>query len=113
MTEIGEKGINLSGGQKARVQLARAVYKDADIYLLDDPLSAVDAHVGEHLFRECIRKRLAGKTRVLVTHQVHLLSQCDHIIVLVDGKIKAQGSFAELQRSCEARLAACEAEMRS
>merc|ERR1711871_74295 len=99
MTEIGEKGINLSGGQKARVQLARAVYKSADIYLIDDPLSAVDAHVGEHLFRECIKKELHGKTRVLVTHQVHLLNQCDHIIILSDGKIKAQGTFHELQTS--------------
>lgn len=99
MTEIGEKGINLSGGQKARVQLARAVYKSADIYLLDDPLSAVDAHVGEHLFRECIKKELKGKTRILVTHQVHLLNQCDHIIILNEGKIKAQGTFQELQTS--------------
>merc|ERR1711871_1600575 len=99
MTEIGEKGINLSGGQKARVQLARAIYKNADIYLMDDPLSAVDAHVGEHIFRECVKKNLHGKTRILVTHQVHLLNQCDHIIVLSDGKIKAQGTFHELQTS--------------
>lgn len=99
LTEIGEKGINLSGGQKARVQLARAVYKNADIYLMDDPLSAVDAHVGEHIFRECVRKELDGKTRILVTHQVHLLNQCDHIIILSDGKIKAQGTFQELQTS--------------
>ena len=98
-TEIGEKGINLSGGQKARVQLARAVYKQADLYLLDDPLSAVDAHVGEHLFNECILKELKGKTRVLVTHHVHLLPQCDYIIILEDGKIKANGTYNELSHS--------------
>ena len=99
LTEIGERGINLSGGQKARVALARAVYRQADIYLLDDPLSAVDAHVGEHLFSECIKKELAGKTRILVTHHVHLLPKCDHIIILKDGRIQAQGSFGELQNS--------------
>ena len=99
LTEIGEKGINLSGGQKARVSLARAVYRQADVYLLDDPLSAVDAHVGQHLFKECIQKQLAGKTRILVTHHVHLLPLVDHIIILDDGKIKAQGTYAELQKS--------------
>jgi len=99
LTEIGERGINLSGGQKARVSLGRAVYRQADVYLLDDPLSAVDAHVGEHIFTECIVKELAGKTRILVTHHVHLLPKCDHIIILKDGYIKAQGSFKELQKS--------------
>jgi ABC-type transport system involved in cytochrome bd biosynthesis fused ATPase/permease subunit len=67
---LGERGINLSGGQKARVALARAFYCNADVYLLDDPLSAVDAHVGQFLFHEGIRNGLAGKTRILVTHQV-------------------------------------------
>ncbi|KAI8619285.1 hypothetical protein BC830DRAFT_1060513, partial [Chytriomyces sp. MP71] len=69
-TEIGERGINLSGGQKQRVQIARAVYFDPDIVLLDDPLSAVDAHVGRALFENCLLEKLAGKTRVLVTHQL-------------------------------------------
>lgn len=95
-TQIGEKGINLSGGQKARVSLARAVYRDADIYLLDDPLSAVDAHVGQFLFHECIRTVLASKTRILVTHQVHLLPYCDKIIVMEDGRIRAMGSYEEI-----------------
>ena len=99
MTEIGERGINLSGGQKARVALARAVYWDADVYLLDDPLSAVDAHVGQHIFEECILKELAGKTRILVTHHVHLLPRCDMVLVLDDGKIKALGSYLELRYS--------------
>ena len=61
-SEIGEKGINLSGGQRSRVALARACYADADVYLLDDPLSAVDAHVGRHLFDSCMCDLLAGKT---------------------------------------------------
>eukprot|EP00595_Chromulina_sp_UTEXLB2642_P001483 CAMPEP_0196765106 /NCGR_PEP_ID=MMETSP1095-20130614/7596_1 /TAXON_ID=96789 ORGANISM="Chromulina nebulosa, Strain UTEXLB2642" /NCGR_SAMPLE_ID=MMETSP1095 /ASSEMBLY_ACC=CAM_ASM_000446 /LENGTH=565 /DNA_ID=CAMNT_0042122507 /DNA_START=720 /DNA_END=2418 /DNA_ORIENTATION=+ len=98
-TEIGERGINLSGGQKARVALARAVYCDADVYFLDDPLSAVDAHVGQHIFNECIIKTLANKTRILVTHHVHLLHHCDLIVVLEDGSIKACGTYDELSKS--------------
>jgi len=97
MTEIGEKGINLSGGQKARVSLARAIYRDADIYLLDDPLSAVDAHVSEHIFNRCILGALREKTRILVTHQVHLLSRCDKVIVLEDGKLKGFGTHSEMK----------------
>jgi ABC-type bacteriocin/lantibiotic exporter with double-glycine peptidase domain len=71
-SEIGEKGINLSGGQRHRVALARAVYAGAEVYLLDDPLSAVDASVGRHLFERVICGELAGKTRVLVTHQLQV-----------------------------------------
>lgn len=81
-TLVGERGASLSGGQKARINLARAVYRDVDIYLLDDPLSAVDIHVGKHLFEECIDGYLANKTRVLVTHQVYHLKHADHIIIL-------------------------------
>eukprot|EP01033_Poteriospumella_lacustris_P004212 gene4212-3005_t len=104
MTEIGERGINLSGGQKARVCLARAVYNDADIYLLDDPLSAVDAHVGEHIFRKCIKEALSSKTVILVTHHLHVLPQCDRIcdrIVILDdnGNILTSGSFDEIMNS--------------
>ena len=84
MTEIGERGINLSGGQKARVSLARAVYSDRDVYLLDDPLSAVDTHVAEHIFDQCITGKLAKKTVVLVTHAVQFLPRCDKVIVLVN-----------------------------
>ncbi|KAK9823537.1 hypothetical protein WJX72_003514 [[Myrmecia] bisecta] len=76
-TEIGEKGINLSGGQKQRVSLARAVYQDADLYLMDDPLSAVDVHVGKHIFDHCIMGALRHKTRVLVTNQLQYLAAAD------------------------------------
>lgn len=79
---VGERGVSLSGGQRARINLARAVYRQADIYLLDDPLSAVDTHVGKHLFQKCILKYLHGKTRVLVTHQLQYLKKADLIVVL-------------------------------
>uniref|UniRef100_A0A4W3K5P2 ATP-binding cassette, sub-family C (CFTR/MRP), member 3 n=1 Tax=Callorhinchus milii TaxID=7868 RepID=A0A4W3K5P2_CALMI len=97
-TEIGEKGINLSGGQKQRVSLARALYSDSDVYLLDDPLSAVDAHVAKHIFDQVIGPEgaLKGKTRVLVTHGVSFLPQVDHIVVLVDGRVSEQGSYQQL-----------------
>ncbi|CAH1794809.1 unnamed protein product, partial [Owenia fusiformis] len=97
-TEIGEKGINLSGGQKQRVSLARAVYSDNDIYLLDDPLSAVDSHVGKHIFEKVIGPEgyLKNKTRVLVTHGIGFLPQVDQIIVLEQGQIREMGSYTEL-----------------
>ncbi|CAM9318351.1 unnamed protein product, partial [Discosporangium mesarthrocarpum] len=108
LTEIGEKGINLSGGQQQRVSLARAVYANADILLLDDVLSAVDAHVGKHLFDKCIRKALHGKTRVLVTHQVSMTARFADQIIVIDegGNIKEQGTYAEVAASGEANLAA-------
>ncbi|XP_074651922.1 multidrug resistance-associated protein 1-like isoform X2 [Tubulanus polymorphus] len=97
-TEIGEKGINLSGGQKQRVNLARAVYDDADLYLLDDPLSAVDSHVGKHIFDEVIGKTglLAKKTRILVTHGLHWLPKVDLIICLKNGEIREMGTYSDL-----------------
>uniref|UniRef100_W5MJY3 ABC-type glutathione-S-conjugate transporter n=1 Tax=Lepisosteus oculatus TaxID=7918 RepID=W5MJY3_LEPOC len=97
-TEIGEKGLNLSGGQKQRVSLARAVYRKADVYLLDDPLSAVDAHVGQHIFDKVIGPKglLRDKTRVLVTHGLSFLPQADLILVLSDGEITEMGSYLEL-----------------
>ncbi|XP_033887090.1 multidrug resistance-associated protein 1-like isoform X3 [Acipenser ruthenus] len=97
-TEIGEKGLNLSGGQKQRVSLARAVYREADVYLLDDPLSAVDAHVGQHIFEKVIGPKgvLRDRTRVLVTHGLSYLPQVDLILVLVDGEITEMGSYQEL-----------------
>jgi len=96
-TEIGEKGINLSGGQKARVSLARAVYADADIVLLDDPISALDANVRKKIFKDVITGILAKKTRVLVTHAVDFLHLADKIIVMGGGEVKATGTFSELQ----------------
>jgi ABC-type multidrug transport system fused ATPase/permease subunit len=100
MCEIGERGINLSGGQKARACLARAVYNDADIYLLDDPLSAVDAHVGEHIFHKCIKEELKNKTVLLVTHHLHVLPQCDKIVILNDdGSILIAGTYDEIMNS--------------
>ncbi|XP_017758049.1 PREDICTED: multidrug resistance-associated protein 4-like [Eufriesea mexicana] len=96
-TLVGDRGAALSGGQRARINLARAVYRDADIYLLDDPLSAVDTHVGKHLFNECIKHYLNNKTRILVTHQVQHLRNCDYIIILNNGKIECEGTYTEIQ----------------
>uniref|UniRef100_A0A3P8ZXL4 ATP-binding cassette, sub-family C (CFTR/MRP), member 2 n=1 Tax=Esox lucius TaxID=8010 RepID=A0A3P8ZXL4_ESOLU len=100
-TEIGEKGINLSGGQKQRVSLARAVYSKADVYLLDDPLSAVDSHVGKHLFDEVVGRRglLKDKTRILVTHGVSFLPYVDEIVVLKNGCVSEVGSYQNLKDS--------------
>ncbi|KAM4559458.1 ATP-binding cassette sub-family C member 4-like isoform 1-T1 [Odontesthes bonariensis] len=99
MAMVGDRGANLSGGQKARVSLARAVYQDADIYLLDDPLSAVDAEVGRHLFEECICGLLKKKPRILVTHQLQYLKAADQIVVLKEGQMVARGTYSELQGS--------------
>ncbi|KAF8915697.1 multidrug resistance-associated ABC transporter [Mucidula mucida] len=97
MTEIGEKGINLSGGQKARVSLARAAYSPSEIVLLDDPLSAVDAYVGKSILENCLLNGpLASRTRILVTHALHVLDKADYIYVVDDGQIKEQGTYADL-----------------
>ncbi|XP_025422003.1 probable multidrug resistance-associated protein lethal(2)03659 isoform X2 [Sipha flava] len=98
-TIVGERGVLLSGGQKARINLARAVYKQADIYLLDDPLSAVDTHVGKHLFEKCIKSYLKEKTCILITHQLQYLSNVDHIILMENAKILAEGTYLSLQTS--------------
>ncbi|XP_068086467.1 ATP-binding cassette subfamily C member 4 isoform X2 [Anabrus simplex] len=98
-TLVGDRGVILSGGQKARVNLARTVYKDADIYLLDDPLSAVDSHVGKHLFEDCITGLLVEKTVILVTHQLQYLMDADHIVILSNGEIAAQGTYTKLLSS--------------
>ncbi|XP_052214648.1 ATP-binding cassette sub-family C member 5-like isoform X1 [Dreissena polymorpha] len=96
MTEIGERGINLSGGQKQRVSLARAVYSNKAVYLLDDPLSAVDIHIGRHIFSQCIRKLLKGKTVLFVTHQLQYLSECDNVMFMRDGMIVHAGTHQQL-----------------
>ncbi|KAL4588260.1 hypothetical protein LXL04_001143 [Taraxacum kok-saghyz] len=98
-TEIGERGINLSGGQKQRIQLARAVYQDCDIYLLDDVFSAVDAHTGSSIFKECVRGALTKKTILLVTHQVDFLHNVDLILVMRDGMIVESGKYDQLLES--------------
>ncbi|NXQ70784.1 MRP4 protein, partial [Quiscalus mexicanus] len=111
LTVIGDRGATLSGGQKARVNLARlvvfavskvyklAVYQDADIYLLDDPLSAVDAEVGRHLFEKCICQALRQKISVLVTHQLQYLRAANQILILKDGKMVGKGTYAEFLKS--------------
>ena len=94
-TIAGDRGVSLSGGQKARVNLARAIYKQADIYLLDDPLSAVDPQVCKFIFNQCIKSFLKDKIVILVTHQLQFLSQVDHIVVMSHGRF--QQSFDDLQ----------------
>ncbi|KAM3389632.1 hypothetical protein ACQJBY_011653 [Aegilops geniculata] len=96
LTEIGERGINMSGGQKQRIQIARSVYEDADIYLFDDPFSAVDAHTGGQLFKDCLMGMLKDKTILYVTHQVEFLPAADLILVMQDGKIVQKGRFDDL-----------------
>ena len=95
LTEIGEKGITLSGGQKARVSLARALYNDGDIYILDDPISALDAEVGQKIMHNCIIKYLKGKTRILITHALQYISYADKIIYMKKGEIIFEGIYKE------------------
>ncbi|KAI9345359.1 P-loop containing nucleoside triphosphate hydrolase protein [Obelidium mucronatum] len=98
MTEIGERGINLSGGQKQRISLARAIYSDADLFFFDDPLSALDAHVGKHIFNKVLKEDgvLKGKTRVIVTHGIHHLPAVDRILLIKDGQILERGTYSQL-----------------
>ncbi|VDO18714.1 unnamed protein product [Heligmosomoides polygyrus] len=114
MTEIGEKGINLSGGQKARISLARAVYQNHDVYLMDDPMSAVDSHVGAQLFSSVIGPEgmLRNKTRVLVTNELSFLHHSDLIYIMKDGRIEHQGTYKDLMQAgaLEPLLEECEKE---
>lgn len=100
-TEIGERGITVSGGQKQRLNIARAIYFNADIILMDDPLSAVDAHVGRHIMDEAICGLLKDKCRILATHQLHVLSRCDRIIVMDDGHVEAVDTFDNLMHGSQ------------
>lgn len=97
LTEIGEKGINLSGGQKARISLARAVYSDKDIILMDDPISALDASVRKKVIMNLILKFIRNKTRVLVTHAIDFIHLSDKVILMENGRIVAQGTYSELR----------------
>nr|XP_034896796.1 ABC transporter C family member 2-like isoform X3 [Populus alba] len=99
LTEIGERGVNISGGQKQRVSMARAVYSNSDVYIFDDPLSALDAHVGRQVFDKCIKGELSRKTRILVTNQLHFLSQVDRIILVHEGTVKEEGTFEDLSNN--------------
>jgi len=101
LTEIGLKGINLSGGQKARISLARAVYSDKDIFLMDDPISALDATVRKHIINNVLMKKLHNKTRVLVTHAIDFIHLADKICIMEDGKIIKNGTYEELKQSEE------------
>ncbi|KAI9797008.1 MAG: hypothetical protein M1833_005841 [Piccolia ochrophora] len=98
-TEIGERGITISGGQKQRLNIARAIYFDADIILMDDPLSAVDAHVGRHIFDHAICGLLRNKCRVLATHQLHVLNRCDRVIWMQEGRIVACDTYTNLMEN--------------
>ena len=89
----------LSGGQRARVSLARAVYAEGELYLLDDPLSAVDSKVADHIFRECIKGLLGKKTRLITSHQERIMRDADNVIVLSKGRVLSQGNFTELNES--------------
>ncbi|XP_058846425.1 ATP-binding cassette sub-family C member 5-like isoform X2 [Acipenser ruthenus] len=96
LTEVGERGANLSGGQRQRISLARALYSDRAIYILDDPLSALDAHVGNHIFNNAIKKQLKQKTILFVTHQLQYLVDCDEVIFMKDGSITEKGTHEDL-----------------
>lgn len=101
-TEIGERGINLSGGQKQRIGIARALYSDADIYLIDDCLSALDSHVGKKIFEKVFKKYLKNKTRIMVTHSLQYLDKVDSILFLnKNGKIECQGNYEDLIKNNE------------
>ncbi|XP_058044805.1 ATP-binding cassette sub-family C member 5 isoform X3 [Ahaetulla prasina] len=96
LTEIGDRGANLSGGQRQRISLARALYSDKSIFILDDPLSALDAHVGNHIFNSAIRKHLKSKTVLFITHQLQYLVDCDEVIFMKEGCITERGSHEDL-----------------
>lgn len=96
---VGERGITLSGGQRARVALARAIYSNADIYLFDDPLSAVDAKVGAHIVNKCLRGLLRDKLIILVTHRLRYLQSTDRIFVMENGCITKETRYSELKSS--------------
>jgi len=96
---IGEKGINVSGGQKSRISLARSLYSNSDIMLLDDILSAVDIHVGKRILKECLCKYKKNSTRILVTHALYYMKYMDLIIMLDKGEIVEMGDYESMNSS--------------
>ncbi|KAF9560470.1 ABC transporter [Agrocybe pediades] len=106
LTEVGEKGISLSGGQKQRINICRAIYCDTEIQIFDDPLSALDAHVGKAVFQNVLQNSLSGKTRILVTHALHFLPQVDYIYAISDGTVAEQGTYTELMAKKEGAFSA-------
>lgn len=98
-TQLGEKGINLSGGQKARLGIARAIYQDSDNYILDDTISAVDVNVGKHLVNNCFQNYLKGKTRVLITHAVTYLKYVDYIYIFKEGSVLEEGTYESIKKT--------------
>ena len=97
-TEVGEKGVTISGGQKQRLAIARAAFADADVVVFDDPLSAMDAHVGMTVFRRCFQRMMAGKTRIFMTNQLQYVEHCDSVLVLKQGQVVERGTYTELLR---------------
>jgi ABC-type multidrug transport system fused ATPase/permease subunit len=103
-TEVGEKGVTISGGQKQRVALARAAYSDADVLVMDDPLSAMDAHVGMQIFENCFQGLMAAKTRIFCTNQLQYVDKCDYVYVLQKGVLVEQGTHTELLQKTDGKL---------
>ncbi|XP_010225401.1 PREDICTED: multidrug resistance-associated protein 7-like, partial [Tinamus guttatus] len=101
-TEVGENGVTLSGGQKARIALARAVYQEKELYLLDDPLAAVDANVANHLMEKCVMGVLKHKTRILCTHRTEFLKKADALLLVDNGRVVRTGTPAEILPLVEA-----------
>lgn len=97
LTLLGECGFTLSGGQRSRINLARAVYRNADIYIFDDVLAAVDFKVGKYIVQHCIQEYLTGHTRIIVTNELQYFKYAQHLIVMLDGRIEADGTFEEIQ----------------
>jgi ATP-binding cassette, subfamily C (CFTR/MRP), member 4 len=100
-TEIGEKGVMISGGQKARINLARALYSNADVYLLDDPLAAVDSKVAKQIFNIGIKRFLRNRTVIMVTHQLQFTKEADEIILMQEGTVRNKGTFDVFQKNLD------------
>lgn len=104
MTEIGERGINLSGGQKQRISIARAVYSNSDIYLIDDALSALDAAVGKKILENVFMGLLKDKTRILITHHLHILEHVNEVVLLKNGEVVQIGKFSDIKKTEEYKV---------